>query len=124
MEIQNTMPKAMPASASGPEGQVLPAGGKATAQSVEIKAPPKVPEFEPKDLDKAVQDLQAYVDGLGRDLSFRRDESIDRSIITVRDSSTNQVVRQIPGEEVIAISRQIKEDLNALRAGMLMKGEV
>jgi uncharacterized FlaG/YvyC family protein len=42
----------------------------------------------------------------------------------VRDSSTNQVVRQIPGEEVIAISRQIKEDLNALRAGMLMKGEV
>ena len=124
MEIQNTMPKATAASVSGTEGQVLPAGGKATVQSVEIKAPPKVPEFEPKDLDKAVQDLQAYVDGLGRDLSFRRDESIDRSIITVRDSSTNQVVRQIPGEEVIAISRQIKEDLNELRAGMLMKGEV
>ena len=124
MEIQNTMPKATAASVSGTEGQVLPAGGKVTVQSVEIKAPPKVPEFEPKDLDKAVQDLQAYVDGLGRDLSFRRDESIDRSIITVRDSSTNQVVRQIPGEEVIAISRQIKEDLNALRAGMLMKGEV
>jgi flagellar protein FlaG len=124
MEIQNTMPKVTAASVSGTEGQVLPAGGKATVQSVEIKAPPKVPEFEPKDLDKAVQDLQAYVDGLGRDLSFRRDESIDRSIITVRDSSTNQVVRQIPGEEVIAISRQIKEDLNELRAGMLMKGEV
>lgn len=124
MEIQNTMPKVTAASVSGTEGQVLPAGGKATVQSVEIKAPPKVPEFEPKDLDKAVQDLQAYVDGLGRDLSFRRDESIDRSIITVRDASTNQVVRQIPGEEVIAISRQIKEDLNELRAGMLMKGEV
>src|SRR6056300_1615004 len=124
MEIQNTMPKAMAASASGPEGQVLPAGGKATVQSVEIKAPPKVPEFEPKDLDKAVQDLQAYVDGLGRDLSFRRDESIDRSIITVRDANTNQLVRQIPAEEVVEIARQIKQDLDAKRAGMLLRGEV
>jgi flagellar protein FlaG len=124
MEIQNKMPNATAASMSGEGGQVLPPGGKASAQAVEIKAPPKVPDFEPKDLAKAVQDLQAYVDGLGRDLSFRRDESIDRSIITVRDSSTNQVVRQIPGEEVIAISRQIKEDLNELRSGMLMKDEV
>lgn len=124
MEIQNKMPNATAAGMSGEGGQILPPGGKTSAQAVEIKAPPKVPDFEPKDLAKAVQDLQAFVDKLGRDLSFRRDDSIDRSIITVRDSTTNQVVRQIPGEEVIAISRAIEEGLNKLHAGMLMKDKV
>lgn len=128
MEIQSKPPQVMQAqigeAASKPTGggQKLPVEGT-ELPSVEIKAPPKVEEYKPKDLDKAVEDLQNYVKGLGRDLSFRRDDSIGRDIITVRDSSTNQVVRQIPGDEVIAISRQIKADLDALRAGMLMKGQ-
>jgi len=57
---------------------------------------------------------------LGRNLSFRQDDSIDRSIITVRDESTQQVVRQIPNEEVVAIARQIRENLQEVRAGMLL----
>lgn len=90
---------------------------------IESKAAPKVPDFERSDIEKAVSDLQKYIDGLGRDLSFRIDESIDRSIITVRDTSTNQLVRQIPAEEVVEIARQIKEDLDAKRAGMLLRGD-
>jgi flagellar protein FlaG len=92
--------------------------------TVEIKAPPKAPEYKPQDLDKAVQELQAFVEGLDRSLSFRRDESIDRSIITVRDANTNQLVRQIPAEEIVEIARQIRQDLDAKRAGMLLRGEV
>ena len=92
--------------------------------TIEIKAPPKAPEYKPQDLDKAVQELQAFVDSLDRSLSFRRDESIDRSIITVRDANTNQLVRQIPAEEIVEIARQIREDLDAKRAGMLLRGEV
>ena len=91
---------------------------------IEAKAAPEKPEFKASDIDKAVADLQAYVDGLDRDLSFRRDESIDRSIITVRDANTNQLVRQIPAEEVVEIARQIKQDLDAKRAGLLLRGEV
>ena len=94
-----------------------------SSASVEQKASPKVVEFEPSDIDKAVEELQAYVDSLARELSFHRDESIGRSIITVRDANTNQLVRQIPAEEVVQIARQIKEDLDAKRAGMLLKGE-
>lgn len=112
-----------PADAATAPRQALPAEGK-SVQTVEIKAPPKVEKFEPMDLDKAVQELQEFVDKLGRDLSFRRDESIDRSIITVRDTNTNQLVRQIPAEEVVAIARQIREDLTEAQAGMLLKGQV
>ena len=80
-------------------------------------------EFEPKDIDKAVEDLQNFVEALGRDLSFRRDESINKSIITVRDANTNQLVRQIPAEEVVEVARQIKESMDKLRTGVLMNGE-
>ena len=90
---------------------------------IEIQAPPKVKEYEPKDIQQAVADLQSFVQRLDRDLSFRIDESIDRSIITVRDANTNQLVRQIPAEEVVDIAREIKQDLDAKRAGMLLRGE-
>jgi len=120
--VQGANVAAQPAkvAAAGP-GNASVAGKLPT---VEIKAPPKAPEYKPQDLDKAVQELQAFVEGLDRSLSFRRDESIDRSIITVRDANTNQLVRQIPAEEIVEIARQIRQDLDAKRAGMLLRGEV
>ena len=92
-------------------------------ESVEIKAPPKVAEVETADIEQAIKDLEAFVKGLDRDLAFRRDESIDRSVITVFDASTSKVVRQIPSEEVVAIARQIRDGLDELRAGMLLRGK-
>jgi len=121
MEISNNRQNVqqLPAQPASAAGKALPQQGK-EMPSVEIKAAPPVPEFKKLDVDKAIEDLQAYVDGLGRSLSFRRDETIDRSVITVRDTNTNQVVRQIPSEEVVAISRQIKDEMMEMRAGLLM----
>lgn len=91
---------------------------------IEARAAPEVEKLEPADLDAAMQDLQQFIQGLGRDLSFRRDESLERSIITVFDSNTKEVVRQIPSEEVVAIARQIRSDLDQLRAGMFMDTKI
>jgi len=127
MEIQNKSAQTASQSTQPSQGvvnrQEVPGNGS-KLPSVEIKAPPKVPEYDVSDLDKAVQDLQQYVKDLGRNLSFTRDEALNRDVITVRDRETDEVVRQIPGEEVLAISRQIKADLDELRAGMLLKGQV
>lgn len=129
MEIDSGARLATPTPTPTPSGSAARAaassGPSVAAQlpSVEIKAPPEVTKFEGSDLDQAVADLQRYVDGLDRSLSFRRDESIDRSIITVRDANTNQLVRQIPAEEIVEIARQIRQDLDAKRAGMLLRGD-
>ena len=128
MEINNSA-NIQPQAGSAPAAKVAASGSEmATAERpklpvVEAKAPPKVPEFKASDIEKAVAELQAFVDGLDRSLSFRRDESIDRSIITVRDANTNQLVRQIPAEEVVEVARQIKESMDKLRSGVLMNGE-
>ena len=91
MEISNNRQSVQQAQSqpATPAGKALPIEGK-EMPSVAIKAAPPVPEFEPKDLDKAISDLQAFIEGLGRSLSFARDESINRSVVTVRDTQTNK----------------------------------
>lgn len=124
MEISNNRQALQQAQVSSPPRQVLPQESQDLPESLSVKAPPPVPEFEKLDLDQAMAELQEFVDSLGRSLSFARDESIDRSVITVRDTQTNQVVRQIPSEEVVAVARQLKQELNEMRAGMLMDKSV
>ena len=125
MEISNNRQAIQQAQSqpAGSAGKGLPQEGK-EMPPVSIKAAPQVPEYEKLDLDKAIRELQEFVDGLGRSLSFRQDDSIDKSVITVRDTQTNQVVRQIPSEEVVAISRQIRDELAEMRAGLLMDKSV
>ena len=125
MEISNNRQNVQQAQSqpATPAGKALPSEGK-EMPSVAIKAAPPVPEFKKLDVDKAIAELQDFVDGLGRSLSFRRDDSIDKNVITVRDTQTNQVVRQIPSEEVVAISRQIRDEMMEMRAGLLMDKNV
>ena len=92
--------------------------------SLPEKANVKVPEFEPKDIQKAIDEIQQYMDGLGRNLNFSVDESIDRTVISVRDAQTQELVRQIPGEEVIAISRQIADTLAEWRQGFFFDSKI
>ena len=101
------------------EGQKLPAF-EAKLPVLESKAAPAVPEFKGKDIDKAIENLQSYVDKLGRNLNFSRDEAINRTIISVRDATTSELVRQIPVEEVVAISRHLETILDERQASGLL----
>jgi len=130
----NTQSNVLPGSQQVPNNQAVGDSGAISRQElpargsvmpvVEAKAAPKVEEFKRKDLDKAISDLQDFVDKLGRDLNFRRDSQLDKTVITVRDGNTNQVIRQIPSEEIINSARQINETLQELRSGLLMKDQV
>jgi flagellar protein FlaG len=55
----------------------------------------------------------------GRDLSFSLDERIDRTIITVKNLQTGEVVRQIPTEEVVRMAHSIEDMKGVLFNKML-----
>jgi uncharacterized FlaG/YvyC family protein len=57
-------------------------------------------------------------------LNFSIDDSIDRAIISVRDAKTQELVRQIPGEEVIAMSRQIADTLAEWKQGFFFDTKI
>ena len=66
------------------------------------------------DLNKAVEQIQSYLRESGRNLSVSFDESIDRYVARVVEASSGEVIRTIPAEEVLEVSRMIQEHLGGL----------
>lgn len=67
--------------------------------------PANVPPEDKQSLQKAVSDISTYVQNLQRDLQFQIDTDLGRMVISVVDSKTKEVIRQIPNEEVLARAR-------------------
>jgi flagellar protein FlaG len=59
-------------------------------------------------LEQALQDLNGYVQTVQRNLQFDIDDTSGHTIIRVVDSKTEEVIRQIPSEEVLALARHLK----------------
>jgi flagellar protein FlaG len=77
-------------------------------------APP--PPADPgKEVMKAVAaQIESYLKANGRDLQFSVDSETGQTIITVRDKSTGEVIRQIPNAEALRISQALGQQPNAL----------
>jgi flagellar protein FlaG len=102
------------------QATVLPADPKAAAPAVAKAEPTPAPKIEHVDLgfraeemrkklQEAVSRLNEQLKSKGRDLSFSLDERIDRTIITVKNLQTGEVVRQIPTEEVVRMAHSIED---------------
>ena len=58
-------------------------------------------------LRDAIETLNAAVKNSPTALSFSRDESSKRFVVTVTDTNTGEVVRNLPGDAVLRMSRQL-----------------
>ena len=58
-------------------------------------------------LDRVVLDLNVQLQQLQNYLKFERDESSEKMVIFIKDSETNEILRQIPTAEFLAISRSM-----------------
>ncbi|WP_461516041.1 flagellar protein FlaG [Porticoccus sp.] len=89
-------------------GNVLPEEGKSQPSEVEIV--------------QAVTEIADYIQRISRELQFRVDEHSGSTVITVLDSQTDEIVRQIPAEEAVAMARYIEEVRSGMSKGLLLKG--
>lgn len=60
-------------------------------------------------IESAVSEISDFLQSTNRQLSFSVDEKSDRQIVKVTDSESGEVIRQIPSEDVLALSERIKE---------------
>ena len=80
---------------------------------IEIKLPGQAPPQQPSQaqaeqaMEQAVEAVQKAVAPVARDLRFSIDKETGKTIISVVDAMTNEVIRQIPGEEILAIAKAI-----------------
>jgi flagellar protein FlaG len=60
-----------------------------------------------KTLERVAQNLDSYMKSMGRTIEFNVDKASGRTVITVRDSHTGELIRQIPSEEVLRLARRM-----------------
>ncbi len=65
-------------------------------------------------LQAVAAQLESYLRSNGRTLDFSVDEPTGRAVITVRDSQSGDVIRQIPSEEALRLAHALGTNSNAL----------
>jgi len=81
------------------KGQELPVGGKSM--------PREGDNLSREMVISAVDNLNNYVQAIRRELQFSVDENSGRTVIKVLDAETKELIRQIPAEEVISLSKTL-----------------
>ncbi len=97
-----------------------PVEAQASARSTAAAAKPGSAAPEPtgpvqdaremqRELREAVDRLNEHARRQGRNLSFSMDEKVNRTVITVKNAQTGEVVRQIPDETLLKVAHSIED---------------
>ena len=65
-------------------------------------------------LRAVVKQIESFLQGNERSLSFSVDETTGRTVISVRDAASGELIRQIPGEDALRIARALAEGSKSL----------
>ena len=60
-----------------------------------------------EDVNVAIGKLKDYVQNLDRELQFQVDKDTGKTVVKILNADTNEVVRQIPSEEVLKLTKHL-----------------
>jgi flagellar protein FlaG len=103
----------------GANAAQTPAGAKVAQESQAAAAVEKMTQQPaPQDVNTAVraaaQQIDSYLKSVGRQVEFRVDDDTGMTVVTVRETATGDVIRQIPNEEVLQLARRFEASSGAL----------
>lgn len=58
-------------------------------------------------VQQAIEDVRSAIAPVAQDLNFSIDEDTGKTVVKVVDTSTDEVIRQIPSEEIISIAKAL-----------------
>ncbi|MDT8363783.1 MAG: flagellar protein FlaG [Nitrosomonas sp.] len=99
--------------------QVTPPQGvnrAATRETADVSASPSAPaaapvapaeKSSPEQVEDAVKQIEQFTQTVAQNLKFSIDEDTGKTVVKIMDSQTNELIRQIPSEEAINISRAL-----------------
>ncbi|MCP3427814.1 flagellar protein FlaG [Opacimonas viscosa] len=126
MEINSTTSGQILANSLNEKGTVQPTYPEVT---VNLGEQEKIRMQNDVTLETNLVELEAAVatlEPVNRDLNFQIDKNSAKTIVSVVDSESGDVIRQIPSEEFIKIAEKIKDmaENSELRSGILFNSEV
>lgn len=102
--------------AKGQSGNPLPQPGGVEANPAATSQP------SAEQIESVVAKLSDFVQAIQRDLSFIVDDNSGETVIIVKDTQTDEVVRQIPSEDLLQLAqnlRDLQEKLEGSKGNLL-----
>lgn len=118
MELSQVGPPiaaAPPQAVSAPVQPRQPQQSGATSAPTPPPAEPRQPSTE--QMKQAVDEVRSAVNAMAQNLQFSVDKETGKTIVKVVDANTDQVIRQIPPEEILAIAKAI----DTMQHGLLIR---
>ncbi|MDH5786520.1 MAG: flagellar protein FlaG [Chromatiales bacterium] len=75
----------------------------------ETAIPPTQSEPTRDEVEVAVSEISQYVQSVHRNLNFTVDDESGRTVVKVIDTESDEVIRQIPSEEMLALATRIHD---------------
>jgi flagellar protein FlaG len=95
-----------PVKAAVPE---LKTGSPAAVTAIQQAQPQAKQSVDDAALEAAVSQVADYVQNVQRNLSFSVDKESGHTVVKVIDSKSDEVIRQIPSEELLALARRLTD---------------
>lgn len=67
-----------------------------------------------KETETAVQEMNSLLQDMKRNLSFSVDEASGENVILVKDAESDEVIRQIPSEELLVLRKKMDDVVGLL----------
>lgn len=105
--INTATPAAIPSAQTPPRSK--PAAELETNVPIADRGPTTQSEIRLTDLQSAVAAANEFVKPINSAVEFSLDKESGNMIVKVFDSSTKEVIRQIPSEEMVAIAKALDQ---------------
>lgn len=111
MSIQSITANSAPVASllsTGPEKSTQPRPPPVAQSAVidtQLLKEKKNDQPSPEDVAGAVKAVSEFVGNINSNLKFNVDDETGQTIIKVVDSTTNEVIKQIPSEDMVAIAK-------------------
>lgn len=79
-----------------------------------VRQLPAAPPVEVRKIESVTKQIDSFLRSMNRSLQFRLDDSSGRMIVSITDSETGEVIRQVPGEDALRIAQSLESRLSGM----------
>ena len=84
-------------------------GNPVNAQSTEQRGDPvSKPAISTQEVQRLVDNFSELAKRMDRELEFRVDEITGKTVVTVMERESEEIIRQIPSEELLVLAQRLK----------------
>lgn len=110
-----------PANAVAPSSATSPTGASEETAAATTEDQSTAPSLDAERLRAMVEQAQRDLPPKARNITFSMNEDQHVVVVKIIDRESEEVIRQIPSEEFLKIAEALNEQIEDIRAGLLLE---